>query len=166
MMAVYKYYSCIVNIFHLIIRLATNMTHSCMIWSLHHYHSITLNNILQLMFLSVDYHINWTSTGMNTPYLDLLKIACLSDLVTEYRFFKLCQLARIICNVTVFHDDIFKLRPAIPIQLWHLSYLDLSIPYARTSSFFYSFVPSSCRLWNHLPSYIKSSIIFKRHLKL
>ena len=55
-----------------------------------------------------------------------------------------------------------------PMSLRHFSPFDFSVPFCCTSTYYHSFLPSSIRLWNSLPSSVKKlpinllcSILFK-----
>ena len=65
--------------------------------------------------------------------------------------------------VIIFTLDVFKVKPTSSMVIRYQS--SFEVPFARTNYFYYSFVPSVCRLWNSLPDHIvlsESLNIFKR----
>ena len=82
----------------------------------------------------------------NLGYQDLLDLAQCPTLRNRCLYFKLCTLYKIVHKLIYLPVDILPLRSNLsaPVPLLHQ-------PYARTNSFFSSFVPSSVSLWNNLP---------------
>ena len=63
---------------------------------------------------------------------------------------RLGMLYRIIYKLSYYPEDTFKLRACnLPIRCSH--HLELEVPFARSNSYFYSFVPHTTSLWNSLP---------------
>ena len=82
----------------------------------------------------------------NLSYQDLLDLAKCPTLRNRRLYFKLCTLYKIVHKLIYFPVDILPLRSNLsaPVPLLHQ-------PFARTNSFFSSFVLSSISLWNNLP---------------
>ena len=82
----------------------------------------------------------------NLGYQDLLDLAKCPTLRNRCLYFKLCTLYKIVHKLICFPVDISPLRSNLsaPVPLLHQ-------PFARTNSFFSSFVLSSVSLWNNLP---------------
>ena len=82
----------------------------------------------------------------NLGYQDLLDLAKCPTLRNCRLYFKLCTLYKIVHKLIYFPVDILPLRSNLsaPVPL-------LNQPFARTNSFFSSFVLSSISLWNNLP---------------
>ena len=82
----------------------------------------------------------------NLGYQDLLDLAKCPTLRNRRLYFKLCTLYKIVHKLIYFPVDILPLRSNLsaPVPLLHQ-------PFARTNSFFSSFVLSSISLWNNLP---------------
>ncbi len=71
----------------------------------------------------------------------------------ELLFLKMCTVFKIVRNLCYFPPDFFSTRESRTYT--HRSYL-LTQPFARTNSYFYSFVPNSVLQWNSLPEPIIS----------
>ena len=79
----------------------------------------------------------------NLGYQDLLDLANCPTLRNRRLYFKLCTLYKVVYDLIYFPSHV--LSPMYkPAQLLHQ-------PFARTNSFFSSFVPSSVSVWNNLP---------------
>ena len=89
-------------------------------------------------------------------YEDLLAKANLPALEKRRLELKLCHLFKIVHNMIYFPSDAIAQResPHYHFRSSHDHYL--SQPFARTNSYFYSFVPHTVSLWNSLPSEILS----------
>ena len=103
------------------------------------------------------------SKQWEAPYSQLLKLSQLPSLSIMRSIQKLCLMYQIVNNLTVFTLDVFKVKPTSSMVIRYQS--SFEVPFARTNYFYYSFVPSVCRLWNSLPDHIvlsESLNIFKR----
>ncbi len=107
---------------------------------------------------------NWSAA-----YHELLDSTGLTTLSTERKIGKLCFLYKIVNLLTSFPANIIRFRSTLLLHIRsHHPYL-LSVPFARTSYCYYSFVHSSCKLWNALPvSVLQSCTLrsFNNKLKL
>ena len=85
-----------------------------------------------------------------SSYQDLLNCVGLPSL--EYRRLetRLCTLYKIIYNLCYFEHGIFTLSTTLSHRVHHN--LVLNRPFARTNSYFYSFVPHTISIWNNLDS--------------
>ena len=104
----------------------------------------------------------WSAT-----YPELLGISKLPTLSVERLYSKLCHLYKIKNHLTAF-PNILEDMPAPPMHLRNRHNQSLFVPYARTNYFLHSFIPSACRTWNSLPSFIVQSATlqsFKRHIQ-
>ena len=63
---------------------------------------------------------------------------------------RLCTLYKIIYNLCYFEHGIFTLSTTLSHRVHHN--LVLNRPFARTNSYFYSFVPHTISIWNNLDS--------------
>ena len=88
---------------------------------------------------------NWSAT-----YLQLLNSTGLTTLSAERKIAKLCFLYKIVNNLTSFPANIIRFRSSVPFHIRSCHAFLLSVPQARTGYCYYSFVHSSCKLWNTL----------------
>ena len=95
---------------------------------------------------------NWSAT-----YLQLLDSTGLTTLSAERKIAKLCFLYKIVNNLTSFPANIIRFRSSVPFHIRSCHAFLLSVPHARTGYCYYSFVHSSCKLWNTLPLYVLQS---------
>ena len=93
----------------------------------------------------------------SAPYADLLSSLNLSSLQHRRLQSKLLLFYKI--NNGFLHSTLPPPpRPrSPPMSLRHFSPFDFSVPFCRTSTYYHSFLPSSIRLWNSLPSSVKKS---------
>ena len=103
-------------------------------------------------------------------YLRLLDSTGLTTLSAERKIAKLCFLYKIVNNLTSFPANIIRLRSPVevPFHIRNCHALLLSVPHVRTGYCYFSFVHSSCRLWNTLPLIVLqscTSTAFKHKLK-
>jgi len=95
-------------------------------------------------------------TGLDPPlgYEELLSTLQLSSLTNRRLFLKLCTIFKVLHGLCYFPQNVFSARETRshvcrPLMLTH--------PFARTNSYFYSFVPHSILQWNNLPEHVVSS---------
>ena len=94
------------------------------------------------------------SKAWKTGYEELLSTLQLSSLSNRRLFLKLCTIFRVLHGLCYFPQNVFSARETRshvcrPLMLTH--------PFARTNSYFYSFVPHSILQWNNLPEHVISS---------
>ena len=83
-------------------------------------------------------------------YDNLLDLANLPPLHERRIHARLGLLYKIIYKLSYFPEGTFKFRGnSLPNRCSHQ--LELQVPFARTNSYFYSFVPHTTSLWNSLP---------------
>ena len=88
------------------------------------------------------------SKQWNSGYSELLDMFSLSTLENRRLYLKLCHLFKIVRGLCYFPPDIVV--PRFNHSHFSRSYL-LQQPFARTNSFYSSFIPDSIRKWNFLP---------------
>ena len=106
---------------------------------------------------------NWSSSYSSL----LLQFHC-PTLSSRRKNAKLIFLYKILFDYVYFPSNIFHFQPPPRMSIRSYHPLNLLIPFARTSVFLHSFVPSTCSAWNSLPSFLKdcpslSSFVF--HLR-
>lgn len=82
----------------------------------------------------------------NLGYQDLLDLTNCPSLLNGRLYFKLCTLYRIVHNLAYFPPNV-----VLPKQNSNTSVPLLYQPFARTTAYHSSFLPSSATLWNNLP---------------
>ena len=93
------------------------------------------------------------ATGLwDTSYQDLLELVDLPTLECRRLETRLCLLYNIIYKLYCFNQSTFTLSTSLSHHAPHN--LVLNRPFARTNSYFYSFVPQSIFYWNALDSSI------------
>ena len=89
-------------------------------------------------------------------YNDLLDLLNLQSLLERCIHGRLGLLYRIVYKLFFFPEGTFKLRGnSIPNRTSHQ--LELSVPFAHTNCYYYSFVPHTTSMWNSLSTNIISS---------
>ena len=147
------------------------------------YHFCGTSTMLRLYKAYVKPHLNYCSSAWDPPlvkdqealesvqkfalklcyknssaaYLQLLNSTGLTTLSAEHKIAKLCFLYKIVNKLTSFPANIIRFRSSVPFHIRSCHAFILSIPYARTGYCYYSFVHSSCKLWNTLPLYVLQS---------
>ena len=106
---------------------------------------------------------NWSSSYSSL----LLQFHC-PTLSSRRKNAKLIFLYKILFDYVYFPSNIFHFQPPPRMSIRSYHPFNLLIPFARTSVFLHSFVPSTCSAWNSLPSFLKdcpslSSFVF--HLR-
>ena len=86
----------------------------------------------------------------DSSYQDLLDFVDLPSLECRRLETRLCLLYKIIYKLCYFDDGIFT--PSTSLTHHALHNIVLNRPFARTKSYFYSFVPHTISLWNNLDS--------------
>ena len=101
-------------------------------------------------------------------YENLLELLNLQPLHERRTHARLGLLYRILYKLSYFPESTFKLRENTP-QSRGSHQLELQVPFARTNSYLYSFVPQTTALWNSLPkdtiNLSTSYHSFKYHLR-
>ena len=95
--------------------------------------------------------------------LDMLDLPSLSDRRVHL---KTCVLYKIVHQLSYFPPDVVLPQTT---RSYSSTCLTLKQPFARTNSFFYSFIPNSISHWNSLPNEVKlapSLSSFKHYYKL
>ncbi len=98
-------------------------------------------------------------------YDDLMDMINLPPLANRRLHLKLCSLYKIVHDLSYFPPNIVV--PKVTRSLTCTPYT-LQQPFARTNSYFYSFVPRSISLWNALPEFVVSApslLSFKHSLQ-
>ena len=102
-------------------------------------------------------------------YDTLLELLHLQPLQERRTHARLRLLYRILYKLSYFPAETFKLRNNLTLPNRCSHQLELQVPFARTNSYFYSFVPHTSSLWNSLPKDIinqsTSYYSFKYHLR-
>ena len=89
-------------------------------------------------------------------YDDILDLLNLQSLLERRIHARVGMLYRIVYKLSFFPEGTFKLRGnSIPNRSSHQ--LELSVPFAHTNCYYYSFVPHTISLWNSLSTNIISS---------
>ena len=99
-------------------------------------------------------------------YSELLDAFNLPSLENRRLYLKLCHLFKIVHGLCYFPPDVVV--PRTNLSHFSRSYT-LQQPFARTNSFYSSFIPDSIRRWNYLPEdvvCIPSYANFKRSLRV
>ena len=105
---------------------------------------------------SVQYFaLKMVQKSWSAPYADLLSSLNLSSLQHRCLQSKLLLFYKI--NNGFLHSTLPPRPRSPPMSLRHFSPFDFSVPFCRTSTYYHSFLPSSIRLWNSLPSSVKKS---------
>ena len=114
----------------------------------------------------------------SAAYLQLLDSTGLTTLSAERKIAKLCFLYKIVNNLTSFPANIIRFRSPVPFHIGTSSGSDLlfhstlgsschalllSVPHVRTGYCYFSFVHSSCKLWNTLPLIVLQSCTSSYH---
>ena len=89
---------------------------------------------------------NWSSN-----YQDLLSLVDLPTLESRRVQLKLCHLFKIVHDLCFFPNGIVTLRETAHHNSRSIHPLTIQQPFARTQSYFQSFVPHTSSLWNSLP---------------
>ena len=97
------------------------------------------------------------SKQWSSHYSSLLHCFSCPSLSSRRKNSKLVFLFKALSGLAFFPSDIFNFQP--PPYMAFRSYhpYNLIIPFAHTSAFRSSFVPSTCSLWNSLPPHLKDS---------
>ena len=137
-----------------------HMEYASSVWNPHHLHDIDRMESVQKFALRM------CSKHWDAGYSELLNAFELSSLENRRLYFTLCHLFKIVHGLCVFPSDIF-----VPLStLSHHSQPHmLHQPFCRTDSYFHSFVPSSIRHWNNLPSEVvhaSTLVSFKSALRV
>ena len=106
---------------------------------------------------------NWSSS-----YSSLLLHFNCATLSSRRKNTKLFILYKFLNGYVYFPSNIFHFQPPPRMSIRSYHPYNLLIPFARTSALLHSFVPSSCSIWNSLPSYLKdcpSLSSFMYHLR-
>ena len=122
------------------------------------YNNAPSNSLVQLYLSLVRPHLDYASA---MDFVDLPSLEC-RRLET-----RLCLLYKIIYKLCYFDDGIFT--PSTSLTHHALHNIVLNCPFARTNSYFYSFVPYTISLWNNLDSSFvcaPSVSAFKNNLQL
>ena len=93
-------------------------------------------------------------------YLQLLDSTGLTTLNAEHKIAKLCFLYKIVNNLTSFPANIIRFRSPVVFHIRSCHALLLFVPHVRTGYCYFSFVHSSCKLWNTLPLIVLQSCIY------
>ena len=88
----------------------------------------------------------------DSSYQDLLELVDLPTLECQRLETRLCLLYKIIYKLCYFNQSTFTVSTSLSHHAPHN--LVLNRPFARTNSYFYSFVPQSIFYWNALDSSI------------
>ena len=87
-----------------------------------------------------------------SSYQDLLNCVDVPSLKYRRLQTELCTLYKIIYNLCYFENGIFTLSTTCTLSHHTHHNLVLNRPFARTNSYFYSFVPHTISIWNNLDS--------------
>ena len=140
-----------------------HLEYACHVWAPHTSRDTNALESVQKFACRMMSH-RWSSA----TYEDLLTITNLPTLERRRLELKLCHLFKIIHNLVYFPSNliVYRERPHYHFRSSHDHYL--SQPFARTNSYFYSFVPHTISIWNRLPTDIVSlpSVnSFKSHIR-
>ena len=120
-----------------------HLEYACHVWAPHTSRDINVLESVQKFACKLASH-RWNG---NT-FEELLVIANLPTLERRRLELKLCHLFKIIHNLVYFPNNVFVNRERSQRSTHHC----LSQPFARTNSYFYSFVPHTISIWNRLPA--------------
>ena len=87
-------------------------------------------------------------------YDALLDVVSIDSLESRREEACLCLLYKIINNICYFDSDVFTFSNT---RSYHSHSLTLCIPFSRTNSYMYSFVPNTINTWNRLDLFIVSA---------
>ena len=124
-----------------------HLEYACHVWVPHTSKDVNALESVQKFACKMASH-----TWKDHSYEELLTLTDLSTLERRRLELKLCHLFKIVHKLAYFPDDIIVHRevPLHDFRSYHNHYL--SQPFARTNSYFYSFVPHTISLWNRLPA--------------
>lgn len=91
------------------------------------------------------------SAHWDESYGSLLELLNLQSLQERRSHARLGLLYKILYKLSYFPEGTFKVRDNILPSRSSSRQLELQVPFARTNSYFYSFVPHTTSLWNSLP---------------
>ena len=125
-----------------------HLDYTAPVWDPHLQHDIQLLEGVQ------KFACRMCSKTWKTGYEKLLSTLQLSSLSNWRLFLKLCTIFKVLHRLCYFPQNVFSARETRshvcrPLMLTHL--------FARTNSYFYSFVPHSILQWNNLPEHVVSS---------
>ena len=128
-----------------------HLEYACHVWAPHTYRDTNALESVQKFACRMMSH-RWSGA----TYEDLLTITNLPTLERRRLELRLCHLFKIIHNLVYFPSNVIvhRERPHYHFRSSHDHYL--SQPFARTNSYFYSFVPHTISIWNRLPTDIVS----------
>ena len=140
-----------------------HLEYACHVWAPHTSKDINSLESVQ-KFACKMISCRWSGAS----YEELLTITNLPALEKRRLELKLCHLFKIVHNMIYFPNDAIVQRelPHYHFRSSHDHYL--SQPFARTNSYFYSFIPHTVSLWNSLPTEIltlSSLNSFKLHVR-
>ena len=138
-----------------------HLDYASAIWSPHvKKDKIALENVQKLA-------CRMATRSWDSSYKDVLDFVDLPSLECRRLETRLCLLYKIIYKLCYFDDGI--ITPSTSLTHHALHNLVLNRPFARTNSYFYSFVPYTISLWNNLDSSFvcaPSVSAFKNNLQL
>ena len=145
-----KFYKCsntetLVQLYVSLVR--PHLEYACSVWSPHLVKDINAIENVQKFASRMATH-NW-----NLNYNDLLSLTDLPTLERRRMDLKLGQLFKIVHKLCFFPEGIVRLREQTPLlsNTRSVHPLYLNQPRVHTNSYYYSFVPHTCSLWNSLP---------------
>ena len=119
-----------------------HLEYASTVWSPHLRKDVALLEDIQKFSLRV------CSKQWGLSYPELLSLCNIPTLENRRIYLRLCQIFKIVNNLCFFPPDVIVPKTTLS----HSARLCmLQQPFARTSSFYYSFVPDSIRRWNCLP---------------
>ena len=145
-----KFYECsntetLVQLYLSLVR--PHLEYACSVWSPHLVKDINAIENVQKFASRMATH-NW-----NLNYNDLLSLTDLPTLERRRMDLKLGQLFKIVHKLCSFPEGIVRFREQTPLlsNTRSVHPLYLNQPRVHTNSYYYSFVPHTCSLWNSLP---------------
>ena len=119
------------------------LTYASAIWSPHvKKDKIALENVQK-------FACRMATRSWDSSYQDLLDFVDLPSLECRRLETRLCLLYKIIYKLCYFDDGIFTPSTSLTHHALHNNIIVLNRPFARTNSYFYSFVPYTISLWNN-----------------
>ena len=124
-----------------------HLEYACHVWAPHTSRDINTLESVQTFACKMMSH-RWSGA----TYEDLLTITNLPTLERRRLELKLCHLFKIIHNLVYFPSNVIahRERPHYHFRSSHDYYL--SQPFARTNTYYYSFIPHTISIWNRLPT--------------
>ena len=151
-----------VTLFNLYITLVRpHLEYACEIWNPCLKRDI--NKVEQLQ----KFGLRMCTRRWSSDYLDLLLLFSILTLGDHRLHLTLCTMYKIVHKLVDFPQDVFIPKSLTRLQSSSLT-LTFVLPFARTNSLKFSFIPHTCSIWNTLPNNITgagSLMAFKRLLQ-